>query len=264
MNVEHTNIPDAVKTCIEELVSKLKLVLNNNLVGIYLHGSIPMNCFNSESSDIDILVLTKNSLTETQRTNLVSDYNSVKNNCPNKIELNVITSKVLNPFIHPTPCELYLTGGEDSVLTTKEDVGIASSIVVTKRYGVCLYGQEIERALPNVPRRYYLDSIARDSEWSYRNVMRGPDEGECSVPTYSVLNFCRVLAAIQNDLVLSKINGAEWGLENLPKEYKPIIKEALSEYIKKGSSKKVSCRNLKDFANYSNSEIRKSLETSLE
>lgn len=259
MNLEHTTIPDTVKTCIEELVNKINSTLTNNLIGIYLHGSIPMNCFNPKSSDIDMLVLTKDTLTENQKTKLIAEYNSVKDRCPNKIELNVITEKVLNPFIYPTPCELYLTGEEDSVLTTTDEYEIASSIVILKKYGICLYGQSIETTFPNISRKHYLDSISKDAEWSYKNIMKGPNEGNCLVPMYAVLNFCRVLAFIQNDLILSKKDGAQWGLENLPKDYKSVIREALDEYTKKNSSKKVNCKILKGFAIYANGKIQEAL-----
>jgi predicted nucleotidyltransferase len=42
-----------------DFVSKLSEMLGSNLVGVYLHGSLAMGCFNPHASDIDVLVITQ-------------------------------------------------------------------------------------------------------------------------------------------------------------------------------------------------------------
>jgi len=36
-----------------------KKILGNNLVGIYLHGSAAMGCFNPKKSDLDLILIVK-------------------------------------------------------------------------------------------------------------------------------------------------------------------------------------------------------------
>ena len=48
--------------------------------------------------------------------------------------------------------------------------------------------------------------------------------------TYLVLNLARVLAFKREGLVLSKAEGGQWALENIPSEYHGIVKAALAEY----------------------------------
>ncbi|WP_279222132.1 aminoglycoside adenylyltransferase domain-containing protein [Clostridium sp. JN-9] len=48
--------------------------------------------------------------------------------------------------------------------------------------------------------------------------------------TYIILNLCRVLAYVQDGLVLSKKEGGEWGLKNIHRKYQGLIKEALVCY----------------------------------
>ncbi|MGG3622825.1 nucleotidyltransferase domain-containing protein [Bacillus gobiensis] len=55
MKINHT---------IEKLSSILQNHLQSNLAGIYLHGSLAMNCFNPIHSDIDLLVICKSKLTD--------------------------------------------------------------------------------------------------------------------------------------------------------------------------------------------------------
>lgn len=49
-------------------------------------------------------------------------------------------------------------------------------------------------------------------------------------PMYIILNLCRVLAYKLEGLILSKREGGEWGLANLPFRYADLIQAALTEY----------------------------------
>ena len=42
---------------IEEFAKQSKRILQDNLVGVYLHGSAVMGCFNPDRSDIDLIVV---------------------------------------------------------------------------------------------------------------------------------------------------------------------------------------------------------------
>ena len=44
------------------------------------------------------------------------------------------------------------------------------------------------------------------------------------------LNLCRVAAFAKSDLILSKKQGGEWALQNLPEEYHPLVLAALESY----------------------------------
>ncbi len=73
-----------------------------------------------------------------------------------------------------------------------------------------------------MPRNDYLDSIWNDIE--------GAEEDILEDPVYIILNLCRVAAFLKNDLVLSKKQGGEWAIENLPSKYHPLISGALQSY----------------------------------
>ena len=42
---------------LNEFVEKSKEILGDNLVGIYLHGSSVMGCFNPKKSDLDLIIV---------------------------------------------------------------------------------------------------------------------------------------------------------------------------------------------------------------
>ncbi|MGX7109545.1 DUF4111 domain-containing protein [Facklamia miroungae] len=102
----------------------------------------------------------------------------------------------------------------------------------------------------DVPSCYYLDSIWKDVANSKDNITKDA--------MYYTLNLVRILAYIEEKLVLSKKEGGEWAIKHLPVEYHRLIKDALCEYSKNETiiyDKVVSKR----FAKYAITKIQKSL-----
>ena len=61
---EYGEIMDTLRLIIKKFVEQSQHILDNNLVGIYLHGSAVMGCFNDKKSDIDLLVVVNSSLSD--------------------------------------------------------------------------------------------------------------------------------------------------------------------------------------------------------
>ena len=50
-------LPTQIESLIKDYVERSGEILQDNLVGVYLHGSSVMGCFNPEKSDIDLIVV---------------------------------------------------------------------------------------------------------------------------------------------------------------------------------------------------------------
>lgn len=79
----------------------------DNLVGIYLHGSLAMGCFNPSKSDIDLLVVIKEKMTAPSTKSLVRKLLSLRDKMKNGLEFSVILESHLKEFVYPTPFELH-------------------------------------------------------------------------------------------------------------------------------------------------------------
>lgn len=261
-------IPSPIKKDLDQLVTYFQKTLNENLLGIYLHGSAAMGSYNAESSDIDILVVTQDKLSQEKKTELSLAMLSLSTPT-RKYELSIITQSSLENFQYPTPYEFHYSeewrekyqNKEENFSLDRTDPDLAAHLLITKKRGICLFGKPIENLFPEIPKNAYVDSIVKDSDWSYQNIQKGPNNGNCRVPTYAVLNFCRVLAYLQEDLITSKKEGGEWAVKNLPPEYHSLIIEALNEYRKQGSSHEVNCMLLKQFSSYAQHQISQSPPT---
>ena len=77
--------------------------LSDNLVGIYLHGSAAMGCFNPASSDIDLIVVIKDALDFDKRRAYIDDMVRLNARAPKKgLEVSVVRREVCDPFVYPT------------------------------------------------------------------------------------------------------------------------------------------------------------------
>ena len=51
-----------IQKLLDSFVIQSENILKDNLMGIYLHGSIAMGCFNGQKSDIDLIVVVQHEL----------------------------------------------------------------------------------------------------------------------------------------------------------------------------------------------------------
>ena len=214
-------------------VEESKKILCDNLVGVYLHGSLVMGCFNPQKSDIDLIIVIDKPISDSVKRaylDMVVRFNAL---APKKgIEMSIVLREVCKPFVYPTPFELHFSAGyldwygedPDDYISEMNgtDKDLAAHFTIINKRGRCLYGAPIEDVFAAVPSDDYMDSIWFDIE--------GAVEEITEYPMYLTLNLARVLAYKKEGLVLSKKEGGTWALEHLPAEYHPLIADALREY----------------------------------
>ena len=219
----------------DEFASRAKEILGDNLVGVYLHGSAVMGCFNPARSDIDLIVVVRKALTKEVKRHFMDMVVALNDRAPAKgIEMSIVTKNVCNPFVYPTPFDLhfsamhlnwYRENPNDYVEKMRgTDIDLAGHFVIITKRGQCLCGVPIDEVFGEVPKEAYMDSIRNDVSEAREDIIDNT--------MYIVLNLARVLAYKRDGLILSKKEGGEWALENLPDEYHPLIEAALREYEK--------------------------------
>ncbi|MBO4407541.1 MAG: DUF4111 domain-containing protein [Clostridia bacterium] len=222
----------------ERFQAKAKEIFGENLVGVYLHGSAAMGCYNPAKSDLDFIVVVKETPDDkTKRRFLDAVVGLQKEATENRplhkgIEMSVVKRDACAPFQYPTPFELHFSAAHleryerDPERYIREmqgtDRDLAAHFTVIRERGVCLCGLAVDAVFGKVPPGDYLDSIRED--------VAGAMEEITENPTYFTLNLARVLAYLSDGSVLSKKEGGEWGLENLPAKYDALLRTALADY----------------------------------
>lgn len=251
---------EKLESLLDNFVRQSKNILGEILIGIYLHGSAVMGCFNSKKSDIDLLVVVNDDISDEIKRQYMDMVVELNREAPEKgIELSIVKEAVCKPFVYPTPFELhfsiahlnwYQSNPADYVERMKgTDKDLAAHFTVIYHRGKTLYGKEIKSVFSKVSSRDYMDSIWSDIEDAKEEIVTNT--------MYITLNLCRVLAYKRESLILSKQEGGEWAMNALPvSEYQKIISDALKEY-KTGEVMPTDRAIVVEFAGYMLKEIER-------
>ena len=241
MTYNWKNSSSNTKKFVFNLASETKQIMNNNFIGFYLHGSLAMGGFNPRSSDIDVLVVTHESLTiETKRllANLYLKYSTK----PYPIEISFLKKVQLDSWEHPSPYEFHYSEfwreryevdlfekrftylNED----IKTDPDLAAHITIMNDRGICIEGSSISEVFPRIPSSDFLSSIKGDYEECLANIVDDP--------IYCSLNMLRVFWYVKEGIISSKQEAGNWGLTSLPDEMKGTMQKVVNSYqSEKGS-----------------------------
>jgi streptomycin 3"-adenylyltransferase len=222
------------KQYINRFIELLKNNLNNNLVGIYLHGSLAMNSYFSPKSDIDIIAVVDNKLKPFLAKSLnlsIVKYSNERGNIED-IEFSIITKDTAKNIPNKMPYELHYSVSQKEKILNDQinydiehyDNDLFSHLMYIKKRGICLYGQVIDEVFGNVEWKMFMFSIFEDLD----DILEDIDKS----PIYGILNICRVLKLLENKerSIQSKYEGGIWGIENMPNEYEQLIEKALENY----------------------------------
>lgn len=221
------------KTVLNSIKEAYQNIIKDNLVGIYVHGSIALGCFNWDKSDIDFIVVVKEKLSQDIKLQIMKATSKLNKIAPPKgIEMSIVLQEYCNNLKYPTPFELHFSNihinwykndpGDYCNKMNGTDPDLAAHFVIIKKAGIVLCGSCIDEVFGDVPKEYYIESIKSDIEDAKTSIMDNP--------IYVILNLTRVFAYIRYELVLSKEQGAKWALNHVDIKYHDIIKKALICY----------------------------------
>lgn len=220
-----------------ELMNKIagtyQALLGKNLVGVYLHGSLAMGCFREACSDIDFLVVVRAEPTQHQKEAMIETLLALTPKAPKKgFEMSVVLADSLMPFQYPTPFSLHfsnrhLENARRDITQYCEgmrgtDVDLAAHCAFVRARGRAIVGSPIGEVFGEVSKADYLDSVWLDVESAAEDVH---DE-----PVYVILNLCRTLGYLKTGDMMSKAQGGQWAVDNLPVQDARVASQALGAY----------------------------------
>lgn len=237
---------------LDKIVDKSKQIFGADLTGVYLHGSMAMGCFQPDKSDIDFIIVIKDNITDKQKLMFMNEVVELNKAAPSKgIELSIVKEAYCKEFLYPTPFELHFSNmhlqwfrdnPKDYIQKMNgTDKDLAAHFKIIKKYGIALYGSQIDDVFADVPRNNYIDSILCDIEEAKEEILENP--------VYIILNLCRVAAFLKHDLVISKKQGGEWALQNLSDKYHTLVLNALQSY-ELGTEMNIDKEEAQGFADY--------------
>lgn len=230
----HDCLP-STRAQVERCVVSIQELLADELVGIYLHGSLAMGCFNPAGSDIDLLVVTRHGMSLTTKRSMAELFLRISA-APHPIEISFLAQAQLHPWRYPTPFDFHYSEDWRAAMVEqladgawrswndaeRRDPDLAAHVTITRARGVCLQGAAIADVFLEVPPQHYRTSIVEDLLWAQART----DENA----TYAVLNACRVLWYLRERRISSKQEAGCWAVEALPTEQRAVVEQALAAY----------------------------------
>lgn len=212
----------------EKLAKRYADILGPHFVGMYVHGSCALGCFNPSKSDLDYIIVCDNEPDSMTRRAIMDATLAYSHVAPAKgLEMHLMHVDDCRAYVHPPRFlghysdahkQAYLEDPEATVGRLQgRDIDLGAHLTVMYARGKRICGPEIREIFGPVPPECYLESILDDAGWSDGDAM------------YHVLNRCRTLAFVRDGLVLSKKEGGEWALKNLDFGG-DVVEEALECY----------------------------------
>ncbi len=224
------NLSNDVQEILSTLLSGVHKVLEGNLIGVYLRGSLATSDFMPETSDLDILAVIEHPVNETEFAFLATLHARIaelSNPYADRIEIAYIDRGALKRFEpgfwHPT-----LGQGETLARTEHGANWILERWMVRER-GIGLFGPDPKTLIDPVSSQDVRAAVhARLRDWAdWANDPEDPDwKLGPGHKKYVVETMCRALYALAFGELANKRLAVAWALEALPEPWRSTVERS--------------------------------------
>ena len=213
------NVPTAsfprVEHILDLLIDGLKPILQEQLIGIYLYGSLVTGDFDPSISDIDLVVVLTDELDDRTFAELNQLHTGVVNRHPDwhdRLELAYISQSGLKTFRSQTSTIGIISPGEPFHCL---DAGCdwLISWYALREDGVALAGPPVESLIDPISLNEYLQAVGEHIS-HYRYSVKKPQNK--SALSYIVLTVARGVYTIYLGQPSSKVKAAAWAQMRFP------------------------------------------------
>lgn len=209
-----------------------KNLLSENILGIYLYGSAVLGGLHP-NSDIDLLIVTDQSLSQNARKQLTSGLLTVSGRVGNTdkrpLEVTVVNQKDIVPWQFPPKYD-YLYG---EWLRDKLEVGMLPEACYdfdftillwqARQHSEVLYGKPAEALIPPISKEDVRKAIA----YSLPGLLKYLKGDERNV----LLTLARMWFTLATEKICPKDEAARWAMERMPEPLSETLKKAEKGYL---------------------------------
>lgn len=201
---------------IEQYVAELTELLGNDLLGVYLYGSLARGCYHAGTSDVDAIVVTRSHCEQLDESGLLQIHRNV--GVP--VDAVFVAESQIGADTFPTPVVclvkpigeykiVHPTEGSRDFLLQRQDLYEA---------GIALAGPQPRDLLCPVPWPLLAESL----DFLFPHIVTNFKN--------PVLMLCRIAYAWTYHELCSKKSAGEWAAEAFDTQWSQLITTALAEY----------------------------------
>jgi len=215
-NIDTLACPPETRGAIAAFVGQLEHILGDDLAAVWVHGSLAHGCFNTRTSDVDLLVVIERQCAGETADGIARAAAAAET----PIDAAFVTRRQLESDEYPAPVEFLLKRMGEVRIVRPED---GSRDFLLQRQdaleaGAALFGPppgEIIRPVPWHILRMSLDYLFGHIAERFKD---------------PVLMFCRIAYAFANARLCSKKQAGEWALDEFGAAQSDLIKRSLAAY----------------------------------
>lgn len=221
----------------DRVLAALREQLGDDLVGVYVHGSAALGGFVWGRSDLDVLAVVSEGDADGEAEGegdadsepherdwaAVGAAVSTVGDEWTPLELSVIRRSLAESPHEPWDFAVHVTVSDGAQRDSRVvldrgdgDPDLLLHLAVVRAAGIALHGPAPAELVGAIDRDEVLAQLVDELRWGVDNA----DEG------YAVLNACRALRFAETGELVSKVDGAEWLLEQRP-EHGVVVRRAL-------------------------------------
>jgi hypothetical protein len=232
-----TNIPKDLSDLLQAMTTDFPAILQANLVGIYLWGSLTYDAFDNNCSDVDCIGVTRRELNDREFSELDRWFKNKEkqNRWVGRVDLRIV---IEHEFLDKTSrcCGFYHHKGK---LVRHGSDGNPIIWMNIARSGITLWGKDAKLIAPRVSDQCLNDALLL--ELSYLREDLASNAGDRSDKgfvhnAYAVLTACRILYTAHHRALASKDQAYAWAMETVPPAWRAVIRAARDRRLKNGGS----------------------------
>ncbi len=223
--MQETSYPD-INPLLASLLSSMRDVLREKLVGLYLYGSLTTGDFDPESSDMDLLAATLSDVSDTEFAALHAMHRDFARDNPgwdDRVEVAYLSLKALRTFRSERSPIAVISPGEPFHMKDAGKEWLQSWYAV-REDSVALFGPPAKTIIGPITLEEFTQCI-RDYTVVLGERVKSVQERKSQA--YEILTMCRALYLIRTGGRASKKKAAQWAQEELP-EWSKLIQDAVA------------------------------------
>jgi len=254
------DIPD-LAGLLRQMIRDIPAILLENLVGIYLWGSLTYGAFDEACSDVDCIAVTTRNLDDREFAALDTWFSDAARRNPwvKRLDMRFV---IENEFLDKASrcCGFYHHTGR---LVRHGSDGNPIIWMNIGQSGVTLWGKDAKLIAPSISDQCLNDALLLELEYLKEDLRSNAGDRWDKAfvhNAYAVLTACRILYSAVHRNLASKDEAADWATERIPMQFRTVIAAAKENRLKNhGSTTPVMEQDAGRFVEFVTGEVRRKL-----
>jgi hypothetical protein len=225
-------LPPEAREVLESLLQGIRQALGDNLVGVYLRGSLVTGDFEPAASDIDFFAVTERPVSPSEFDALAALHarlSALPTKWGHELEGTYVDRASAG---HYRPGERHPTIGRGETLQwTEHGQNWLLERWTVREHGIPLLGPDPQTLIdPVSPDEIRAAVRARLKDWAaFANDLDDPEwQSHLGHKAYVVETMCRAIYTLQTGELQGKPQAVEWALQNLPEPWRATVERSKS------------------------------------